>query len=106
MPLFDVDSTVLDLRELKLALRHAVRLATAHTPVGDVRPFAELMEASGGTVPEAMAPLPNVPPRLNRLREQAHRLAVVTQSARATGEQHLCGAGADRTVSPLTDLDL
>ena len=80
LALFDVDSTVLDLRELKLALRHAVRLATAHTPVGDVRPFAELMEASGGTVPEAMAPLPNVPPGLNRLREQAHRLAVVTQS--------------------------
>ena len=78
--LFDLNRTALNPGELKPASQNAVRLATAHTLVGDVRPFAELMEASGGTVPEAMAPLPNVPPGLNRLREQAHRLAVVTQS--------------------------
>ena len=53
----------------------------------------QLVEAAGGEVPEAMAPFPDVAPGLDRLRAAGHRLAVVTQSARATGEQHLSGAG-------------
>ena len=91
--LFDLNGTLLDPGPLGPALQQAVRLAMAHTLAGDVRPFAELVEAAGGEVPEAMPPFPDVAPGLDRLRAEGHRLAVVTQSARATGEQHLSGAG-------------
>ena len=91
--LFDLNGTLLDPGPLAPALQHAARLAMAHTLAGDVRPFAELIEAAGGAVPEAMPPFADVAAGLDRLRTEGHRLAVVTQSARATGEQHLSGAG-------------
>jgi 2-haloacid dehalogenase len=91
--LFDLNGTLLDPGPLKATLQQAVRLAMAHTLAGDVRPFAELIEAAGGEVPQAMPAFHDVAPGLDRLRARGHRLAVVTQSARATGEQHLSGAG-------------
>ncbi len=91
--LFDLNGTLLDPGPLAPAMRRAVRLAMAHTLAGDVRPFAELLGAAGGQVPEAMPPYHDVEPGLDRLAAAGHRLAVVTQSARATGEQHLSGAG-------------
>ncbi len=91
--LFDLNGTLLDPGPLKATLQQAVRLAMAHTLAGDVRPFAELIEAAGGEVPQAMPAFHDVAPGLDRLRAHGHRLAVVTQSAGATGEQHLSGAG-------------
>ena len=91
--LFDLNGTLLDPGPGKDTLRAAVRLAMAHTLAGDFRPFSELLEAVGGTVPEAMPPFPDVPDGLGALKRQGHRLAVLTNSARETGEQHLRAAG-------------
>jgi len=91
--LFDLNGTLLDPGEQTAAFSGAVRLAMAHQLAGEMRPFAELVEAAGGTVPEAMPPFPDVAAGLDGLREHGHRLAVVTQSAQATGEQHVTGAG-------------
>ncbi|CAA9466870.1 MAG: hypothetical protein AVDCRST_MAG38-948 [uncultured Solirubrobacteraceae bacterium] len=91
--LFDLNGTLLDPGPELEPLRAAVRLAMAHTLADDFRPFAELLEAVGGTVPDAMPAFPDVPEGLDALRRQGHRLAVLTNSAGATGERHLDAAG-------------
>ena len=91
--LFDLNGTLLDPGPEKEKLHAAVRLAMAHTLAGDFRPFAELIAAVGGTVPERMPPFADVPAGLDRLTGQGHRLAVLTNSARETAEQHLRAAG-------------
>lgn len=90
---FDLNGTLLDPGAQADALQDAVRLAMAHTLAGDFRPFAELLEAAGGHVPDAMAPFDDVVAGLDRLARAGHRLAVITNSARATGERHLARAG-------------
>ncbi len=91
--LFDLNGTLLDPGSGQGTLQAAVRLAMAHTLADDFRPFAELLEAVGGDVPDEMAPFPDVPEGLDRLRNRGHRLAVLTNSARETGERHLQRAG-------------
>jgi 2-haloacid dehalogenase len=91
--LFDLNGTLLDPGSHKDKLQAAVRLAMIHTLADDFRPFAELLEAAGGTVPEEMPPFTDVPDGLDGLKTQGHRLAVLTNSARATAEQHLQAAG-------------
>ncbi len=86
---FDLNGTLLDPGDQVEALGRAVGLAMAHTLAGDFRPFSELIEAAGGEVPEAMPPFGDVPAGLDALRDAGHRLAVITNSARATGEEHL-----------------
>jgi 2-haloacid dehalogenase len=90
---FDLNGTLLDPGDQAEVLQRAVQLAMAHTVAGDFRPFAELLEAAGGQVPDAQPPFDDVPPALDRLRANGHRLAVITNSARETGEQHLERAG-------------
>lgn len=90
---FDVNGTLLDPGDQADRLRQAVRLAMAHTLAGDFRPFAELMEAAGGRVPDSMPPYPDVPDALHRLHGDGHRLAAITNSARETAEAHLERAG-------------
>ncbi len=103
--LLDLNGTLLDPGPLGPAIRRAAHLAMAHTLAGDVRPFAELVEAAGGEVPEAMPPFHDVVPGLDRLRGAGHRLAVVTQSTRATSEQHLSGAGLLDRVERVVGMD-
>ena len=68
-----------------------------HTLADDFRPFDELLQAAGGTVPEEMPPFPDVPEGLDRITSRGHRLAVLTNRARDTGESQLQRAGsADR----------
>jgi HAD superfamily hydrolase (TIGR01509 family) len=90
---FDVNGTLLDPGDQADRLQQAVRLAMAHTLAGDFRPFAELLEAAGSSVPESMPPYPDVPDALRRLRGDGHRLAAITNSARETAEAHLDRAG-------------
>ena len=91
--LFDLNGTLLDPGPETERLRAAVRLAMAHTLAGDFRPFAELLEAVGGTVPDAMPAFPDVFEGLHALKRQGHRLVVLTNSARETGEEHVRAAG-------------
>lgn len=90
---FDLNGTLLDPGDQADVLQRAVRLAMAHTLAGEFRPFAELLEAAGGSLPDAMPPFDDVPAALDRLRAAGHRLAVITNSARETGEEHLRRAG-------------
>jgi 2-haloacid dehalogenase len=91
--LFDLNGTLLDPSAQLPQLRGAIRLAMAHTLAGDFRPFADLLRAAGGEVPEAMPAFGDVAPGLAHLRDAGHELAVVTNSARETGERHLTAAG-------------
>jgi 2-haloacid dehalogenase len=90
---FDVNGTLLDPGDQADRLQQAVRLAMAHTLAGDFRPFAELLEAAGSSVPERMPPYPDVPDAVRRLHAGGHRLAAITNSARKTAEAHLDRAG-------------
>src|SRR4051794_19072444 len=91
--MFDLNGTLLDPGEHAEALQQAVRLAMAHTLAADFRPFAELLAAAGTGVPDAMPAYAEVPQALRRLRDEGHRLAVVTNSARDTAQRHLERAG-------------
>ncbi len=91
--LFDLNGTLLDPGQQEGKLRDAVRLAMAHTLAGDFRSFAELLAAVGGAVPDEMPAFRDVSTGLDQLRGQKHRLAVLTNSARATAERHLDRAG-------------
>jgi 2-haloacid dehalogenase len=91
--LFDLNGTLLDPGPRGDTIRAAVRLAMVHTLAGEFRPLAELLEAVGGEVPEEMPPFPDVPGGLDRLARAGHRLAVLTNSAQATGEEHVRRAG-------------
>lgn len=86
---FDLNGTLLDPGDQAGVLQRAVQLAMAHSLVGDFRPFAELLEASGGQVPDEQPPFPDVAPGLDRLLGAGHELAVLTNSSRATAAQHL-----------------
>lgn len=90
---FDLNGTLLDPGEQTDLLQDAVRLAMAHTLAGDFRPFAELLEAAGGEVPDEQPPFDDVAAGLDRLAAAGHRLSVITNSAREIGEQHLSRAG-------------
>ena len=110
---FDLYGTLLDPGEQATVLQQGVQLAMAHTLAGDFRPFAELLEAAGGEVPESMPAFDDVLPGLDRLAGAGHRLAVITNSARDTGEQHLrradlldrfaCVAGVDEAQGSKPD---
>src|SRR4051794_10476551 len=65
----------------------------AHTLAGQFRPFAELLGAAGGELPDAMPPFGDVVSGLDRLLQAGHRLAVITNSSRETGVAHLDRAG-------------
>ena len=58
--LFDLNGPLLDPGQQKDKLQAAVRLTMANTLADDFRPFAALLEALGGTVPETMPPFPDV----------------------------------------------
>lgn len=103
--LFDLNGTLLDPGNRADALHSAIRLAMAHTLAADFRPFAELLEASGSSVPEEMDPFPDVASGLDRLRDAGHRLAVVTNSARRTGEQHVERAGLGDAFERVVGVD-
>ncbi len=90
--LFDLNGTLLDPGAHSGGIQAGVRLAMVHTLAGEFRPLAELVEAAGGEVPDVMAPFPDVQAGLDRLAAAGHRLAVLTNSARATGERHLTTA--------------
>ncbi len=90
---FDLNGTLFDRGDEADALQQAAALAMAHTLVGDVRPFADLLEAAGGEVPDHMPPFPDVGAGLDHLAAAGHALAVITNSARDTGEEHLRRAG-------------
>jgi 2-haloalkanoic acid dehalogenase type II len=90
--LFDLNGTLLDPGAHSGGIQAGVRLAMVHTLAGEFRPLAELVEAAGGEVPDVMAPFPDVQAGLDRLAAAGHRLAVLTNSARATGERHLTRA--------------
>ncbi len=91
--LFDLNGTLLDPGPGKGKLQAAVRLAMVHTLAGDFRPFAEFLQAVGGSVPDAMPAFPDVPEGLAALQRQGHRLVVLTNSARETGQKHVRAAG-------------
>ena len=91
--LFDLNGTLLDPGPRKDLIQAAVRLAMIHQLGGEFRPLAELIEAAGGEVPESMPPFPDVAGALDRLAGEGHRLAVLTNSARETGDGHLQRAG-------------
>ncbi len=78
--LFDLNGTLLDPGAEKDKLQAAVRLAMIHTLADDFRPFAELLEAAGGTVPTEMPPFSDVPEGLDRLERAGHRRAVLTNA--------------------------
>lgn len=86
--LFDLNGTLLDPGDRLPVLDRAVQLAMAHSLAGDFRPFGSLLQAAGGP-PDEMPPFPDVAPALERLSAEGHRLGVVTNSERATGEEHL-----------------
>lgn len=86
---FDLNGTLLDPGHQADALQRAVRLAMAHTLAREFRPFSDLLEAAGGSVPAEQPPFPDVDAGLRRLGEHGHRLCVLTNSSRAIGEQHL-----------------
>ena len=90
--LFDLNGTLLDPGDRLPVLQRAVQLAMAHSLAGDFRPFGSLLEAVGGA-PDEMPAFPDVAPALERLSADGHRLGVVTNSERATGEAHLRRAG-------------
>ncbi len=77
----------------------------AHTLVGDVRPFADLLEAAGGEVPDHMPPFPDVGAGLDHLAAAGHALAVITNSARDTGEEHLRRAGLRERFGRVAGVD-
>jgi 2-haloacid dehalogenase len=91
--LLDLNGTLLDPGPAGPDIRAAVRLAIVHGMAGEYRPLGELIEAVGGEVPAAMPPFPDVTPGLERLRAAGHAPVVLTNSARATAEAHLEGAG-------------
>ena len=91
--LFDLNGTLLDPGPAKDKLPSAVRLAMAHTLAGDFRPFTELLDAVGAALPTAMPAFPDVAEGLAGLERQGHRLVVLTNSARETGEQQVRSAG-------------
>ena len=91
--LFDLNGTLLDPGSAGPGIQAAVRLAIVHGMAGEFRPLGDLIGAVGGEVPERMPAFPDVPPGLERLRAAGHRTAVLTNSARATAEAHLPGAG-------------
>ena len=93
--LFDLNGTLLDPGKQLPVLQRAVQLAMAHTLAGDFRPFGELLEAAGGEVPAEMPAYDDGAPALRQLEKAGHRLAVLTNSERATAERHLTGAGLD-----------
>ena len=103
--LFDLNGTLLDPGAGKDKLQAAVRLAMAHTLAGDFRPFDELLEAVGGTVPNAMPAFPDVPDGLGALKRQGHRLVVLTNSARETGEKHVRAAKLDHFFERVIGVD-
>ena len=91
--LFDLNGTLLDPGPRTDVIQAGVRLAMIHQLGGEFRPLAELIEAAGGQVPDAMPPFPDVAAGLDRLAGAGHRLAVLTNSAQRTGDRHLQQAG-------------
>ena len=102
---FDLNGTLLDPGAQAGVLHEAVQMAMAHTLSGDFRPFAELLEAAGGEVPDELPPFPDVAPGLDRLAAAGHRLSVITNSARETGERHLSRAGLRERFDRVAGVD-
>jgi FMN phosphatase YigB (HAD superfamily) len=90
---FDLNGTLLDPGDQADVLQRAIVLSMAYTLTGNFRGFSELIEASGGQVPDEQPPFEDVAAGLDRLRAAGHELAVITNSSRETGEQHLAAAG-------------
>jgi 2-haloacid dehalogenase len=103
--LFDLNGTLLDPGKQLPVLQRAVQLAMAHTLAGDFRPFGELLQAAGGEVPDEMPAYDDAAPALGRLDEAGHRLAVLTNSERATAEQQLARAGIDTAFERVIGTD-
>jgi len=102
--LFDLNGTLLDPGKQLPVLQRAVQLAMAHTLAGDFRPFGELLEAAGGA-PSAMPAFDDAAPALGQLDEAGHRLAVLTNSERATAERQLSNAGLDTAFERVVGTD-
>jgi len=103
--LFDLNGTLLDPGKQLPVLQRAVQLAMAHTLAGDFRPFGELLEAAGGETPDEMPAYDDAAPALARLDEAGHRLAVLTNSERATAERHLARARLDSAFERVIGTD-
>lgn len=89
MILSDLNGTLLDLGSQQDKLQAAVRLAMMHSLADDFRPFTELLKGAAGAVPEEIPPFPDFSEGLDWLAAQAHRLVVLTNSARETEQQQL-----------------
>jgi 2-haloacid dehalogenase len=78
--LFDLNGTLLDPGENADGIQAAVRLAIVHMLAGEFRPLPDLAAALGVRIPEEMPAFPDVPGGLARLKENGHRLVVLTNT--------------------------
>ena len=93
--LFDLNGTLLDPGEDAEGIQAAVRLAMVHTLAGQFRSLPEIAEALGTRIPEEMAPFRDVPPGLQRLQRDGHRLVVLTNSPTDLATSQIRSAGLE-----------
>jgi hypothetical protein len=96
--LFDLNGTLLDPGPRKDAIQAGVRLAMIHQLGGEFRPLAELIQAAGGEVPDAMPPFPTSPRGStgSPLTATGSRSSPTARGRRATG---ICSRPACGTAS-------
>jgi 2-haloacid dehalogenase len=102
---FDLNGTLLDPGEQADLLQKAICLSMAHTLAGRFRPFAELIEAVGGQIPDEQPPFEDVASGLDRLAAAGHELAVISNSSREAAEQHLAAAGLRTRFTSIASVD-
>jgi FMN phosphatase YigB (HAD superfamily) len=102
---FDLNGTLLDPGDQGDVLQRAIVVSMAHTLAGEFRAFSELIEASGGKIPDEQPPFGDVLAGLERLVAAGHELAVITNSSRSTGEEHLAAAGLRRRFTAVASAE-